>query len=73
MTSMGKLLFVCGCVLAIAGAALWMLGRAGFKGLPGDVRVDAGNLRVYFPIVTCIVLSAILTLVLWIWNAMGRK
>lgn len=73
MTSIGKLVFACGCVLAALGAVLWMLGRAGLKGLPGDIRVDTGSLRLYFPIVTCIVLSAVLTLGMWIWNAIGRK
>lgn len=34
-----------------------------FGRLPGDIRVDSGNSRFYFPIATCIVLSIVLTLI----------
>ena len=73
MTNAGKMLIVVGLLVAIAGAIVWALGRAGFRGMPGDVRYESGNVRVYFPIVTCIVLSVILTAVMWLWQWVGRR
>ena len=59
---MGKALVLVG--LAIAGLGLViMLGVPLFR-LPGDIRVQRGNFSFYFPIVTSVVLSIILTLLL---------
>lgn len=55
------MLVVAGLALAAVGALLW-LGR-GFR-LPGDIFVERGNFRFGFPIVTCIVLSIVLTILL---------
>jgi hypothetical protein len=73
MTSAGKLLVVVGLLVAVAGLVVWALGRAGFRGLPGDIRYESGNVRFYFPVVTCIVLSVILTALMWLWQWMGRR
>ena len=73
MTSTGKLLVVVGLLVAAAGAVVWTLGRAGFRGMPGDIRYESGNVRFYFPIVTCIVLSVVLTAAMWLWQWMGRR
>ena len=73
MTQAGKLLIVVGLLVAVGGVVVWGLGRAGFRGLPGDVRYEGDNVRVYFPIVTCIVLSVILTALMWVWQWLGRR
>ena len=73
MANAGKLLFVVGLLVAVAGIALWGLGRAGYRGMPGDVRYESGNVRFYFPVVTCIVLSVILTAAMWLWQWIGRR
>lgn len=64
------LLFL-GIILAIAGAVLMLFGRTNLPigRLPGDIVYRGKNTTVYFPIVTSILLSVILTLVLW---AIGR-
>ena len=67
------MLIVLGFAIAVIGAIVWGLGRIGFHGLPGDVHYEGRNLRVYFPIVTCIVLSVLLTLAMWIWQWLGRR
>jgi len=64
----GKILILVGIALAIIGAIVWGLGRAGFHGLPGDVSYQGRNVRIYFPIVSCIVLSVLLTLGMWVWQ-----
>ncbi len=73
MVNAGKMLVLLGLVLAVVGAAVWGLGRAGFRGLPGDVRYEGGNVRFYFPIVSCIVLSVILTALVWLAQWLGRR
>ena len=59
---MGRLLVVLG--LLIAGTGLLMMMGVPFGRLPGDVVVRRGSFSFYFPIVTCVVLSLILTIVL---------
>jgi Protein of unknown function (DUF2905) len=73
MINAGKMLVLIGLVLAVVGAAVWGLGRAGFRGLPGDVRYESGNVRFYFPVVSCVVLSVILTALVWLVQWMGRR
>jgi hypothetical protein len=65
MNDLGKLLVVAGVVLAIVGAILWSgVGRGWIGRLPGDIHYTKGNFSFYFPVVTCLVVSIILTLVL---------
>jgi len=59
---MGKLLIIVG--LLIAGVGLLMVLGVPLGRLPGDITVRRGNFSFSFPIVTCIVLSVVLTLVL---------
>lgn len=68
MSDIGRWMVVAGIVLAIVGAIVWLLGRAGFRGLPGDVAYEGQNVRFYFPVVTSIVLSILLTLGIWLWR-----
>jgi len=59
---MGKLLLVAG--LVIAGIGLLMMAGIPFGRLPGDIVIRKGSGTFYFPVVTCILLSIILTLLL---------
>lgn len=68
MSDAGKWLVVVGVILAGIGGVLWGLGRLGFRGLPGDINIESGNSRLYFPITTCLVLSALLTGLFWLWQ-----
>ncbi|HEX4665955.1 MAG TPA: DUF2905 domain-containing protein [Chthoniobacterales bacterium] len=63
MRDIGKLLVIFGGTLVILGLVLWSGFGAGWLGrLPGDIRIERGNSTFYFPIVTCIVLSIVLSL-----------
>jgi hypothetical protein len=68
MTDLGKLLVIVGGVMVLAGTGLILLGRTGIPlgKLPGDIVYRGKNSTVYFPLATSIVLSAVLTLVLWL-------
>jgi hypothetical protein len=70
MSELGRTLVLLGGALLAVGALLWIGGRLGIGRLPGDLDFRVGNARVVFPIVTCIVLSILLTLVL---NFLGRR
>jgi hypothetical protein len=67
------MMVLAGVILALVGMAVWGLGRIGFRGLPGDVRYESDNVRVYFPIVTCLVLLAAATLGVWLWRWVTGK
>jgi len=63
MNDFGKLLFVMGLIMAAIGLLLWSgLGRSWLGRLPGDIQYSRGNFSFYFPIVTCLILSLLLTL-----------
>jgi len=66
MDSVGKSLVIAGLIIAGFGAVLWIFGRSGGALLPGDLVVERRNFRFYFPIVTCLVLSLVLTLLAWL-------
>lgn len=69
MQDLGKMLFILGCVLVIAGAILWKTGGLGGLGqMPGDIFVRKGNSTFYFPIVTCIIISVVLSLLSWFFR-----
>src|SRR5439155_20972485 len=70
----GKVRIVLGVVLVVLGL-LWIFGaRLGVGRLPGDIVVKGEQTTFYFPIVTCIVLSVLLSLVLWLVQALlGRQ
>ena len=75
MDGVGKTLMGVGAFLFIAGAALWLASRFGwlpFGRLPGDIAVQRNGFSLYFPIVTCLLLSLIGTLVLWLLGALRR-
>ena len=62
MRDLGRMLAIFGGVITIFGLALWTGFGAGWLGrLPGDIRIERGNSAFYFPIVTCIVVSIVLT------------
>lgn len=63
--SMGKMMVILGIFLVIVGGVLLLFGKIpGLGKLPGDIFVQKGNFTFYFPVVTSILLSILLTLVL---------
>jgi hypothetical protein len=60
---LGKLLVVVGAAILLVGIMLWSGFGAGWIGrLPGDIRIERGHSAFYFPIVTCLILSLLLSL-----------
>lgn len=68
----GRILMVFGVILLVLGAFLTFSGRFfPFGRLPGDILIRRGNFTFYFPLATSLLLSVVLTLVLWL-AARGR-
>lgn len=63
---MQKTLIAIGLLLVLAGLAWPWLSSMPIGRLPGDIVIERGNFRLYVPITTMIVISAALTLVLWL-------
>lgn len=69
--SFGKTLMIFGAILFIVGLVLYFGAKIPWLGrLPGDIHVEKENFSFYFPVVTCILLSVILTV---IFNLFGRR
>jgi Protein of unknown function (DUF2905) len=68
MTDFGKILIVLGAVLVVAGIALTLLGRMNLPlgKLPGDVVYRGKNTTIYFPLATSILVSVVLTILLYV-------
>jgi phosphatidylglycerophosphate synthase len=63
---LGKWLVVLGAIVIAMGLLLMLLGKIGLFRLPGDMEFGGRNWRVYFPLGTCILLSLLLTAILWL-------
>ena len=69
MNELGKFLVITGVIIAVIGALLWSgVGKGWLGKLPGDIHYTKGNFSFSFPIVTCLLLSALLTLSLWLFR-----
>ena len=69
MPELGKYLVIIGLVIAAVGALMWSgLGRGWLGRLPGDIHYTRDNFSFHFPIVTCLLLSLILSFILWLFR-----
>lgn len=73
--TMGKVVMAVGAFLVLFGALLWLMGRLpGFpRPLPGDILIRRGNFVFFFPVVTSLLLSAFLTLLLYLISLLLRR
>jgi ribose/xylose/arabinose/galactoside ABC-type transport system permease subunit len=68
LMDMQRFLIGLGLVILIAGIAWPYLSRIGLGRLPGDILIQRGGTTFYFPLVTCIIISIVLSLLLWLFN-----
>lgn len=70
MLHIGKLIIVSGILLIVIGAIVIVLDRLGVHigKLPGDIVYRKGNTTFYFPIVTSVLLSILLSLIIWVFR-----
>jgi hypothetical protein len=71
VNDVGKILVAFGLLIALAGVVLLLVGRVPWVGrLPGDIHIQRGNFTFYFPLATSLLLSVVLTLLLYV---VGRR
>jgi Protein of unknown function (DUF2905) len=74
MAQLGRLLIIFGLILAAAGVGLVLLGRTNLPlgRLPGDIVYRGKNTTFYFPLATSILLSVVISIVLYVIGRMRR-
>ena len=69
MNELGKVLVVVGLLIAGVGLLLWTgIGRGWLGRLPGDIHYSKGDFSFHFPIVTCLLVSLVLTVLMWLFR-----
>jgi hypothetical protein len=63
-----RLLIGLGLVILVAGIIWPILSRIGLGRLPGDIMFQRGAATFYFPLVTCIIVSVVLSVLFWLFN-----
>jgi hypothetical protein len=63
---MTRFLVVLGLAIVVAGLLWPYIGRLGLGRLPGDIVIERENMTFYFPLMTCLLVSVLFSLVLWI-------
>ena len=69
MAEFGKILIFIGLLLAILGIVFIFGNKLPFVGrLPGDIAIERKNYSFYFPVATCIVISIVMSFILWLFS-----
>lgn len=69
----GPAILMAGIVIAVVGILVWAGGLSWFGHLPGDIRIERGSLRIYIPVTSMLVISAVASVLLSIlWYLYGR-
>lgn len=68
MSDVGKILMVIGVGLVVLGGLIWLAARFHIPlgELPGDIRIERPGFKFYFPLATCLLISVVLTIILWL-------
>jgi hypothetical protein len=65
---MAKWLITLGVILVALGLLWPLIQKLGFGSLPGDIRIERKGFTFYFPLTTSIIISLLITLILWIFR-----
>lgn len=68
MQDLGRILVFTGLALLLAGGLIFLISRLGVSRLPGDFIFRRGNFTFFFPLATSIIVSIVLTLLLWFFR-----
>ncbi|MFH1596468.1 MAG: hypothetical protein A3K23_07325 [Desulfobacca sp. RBG_16_58_9] len=69
MSELGRFLIIIGAILVLVGVVLWLSPKIPWLGhLPGDIVIKREKFSFYFPLGTCILISIILTLILYLFR-----
>jgi len=74
LSNLGKFVAMAGVALLVLGGLIWLAGRIPALGhLPGDIRLQRGNVSCFFPLTTMIIVSVLLTVILNVILRLLRK
>lgn len=73
MEHFAKLLLLSAAALGLLGAAIWIISKLGYRGLPGDIVYRKEGWTIVFPITTCLLISLLATLALKLWHWLQDK
>ena len=65
---MRQFLILFGVLLVILGLAWPWISKLPWGRLPGDISTERENFSFHFPLMTCLIVSAVITLILWLWR-----
>ena len=65
---MSRTLIIVGLVLPVAGVAWPLIDRLGLGRLPGDIAIERSGFSLYFPLMTSLIISVVLSVILWLVN-----
>ena len=69
MNELGKFLIIVGLVIVVTGVMLWSgFGKSWLGRLPGDINYSSEKFSFHFPLVTCLLMSALLTFLFWLFR-----
>jgi hypothetical protein len=69
MSGLGRSLIILGLVIVLVGIVVSLAGKLPWLGrLPGDIAIKRENFSFYFPLGTCLLISALLSLVMWLFR-----
>ncbi len=70
-SSLSRILIIIGCAFVFVGVVVWIFAKVPYIGrLPGDFVIERKSWSFYLPVTTCLLLSLLLTILMWIF---GRK
>jgi hypothetical protein len=74
MEHIGKSILIIGLVLVAVGGIIWLFGNklTWFGNLPGDIKVEKENVKFYAPIVSMLLVSVVISFVIWIARKLGQ-
>ncbi|MCP9754299.1 DUF2905 domain-containing protein [Lacihabitans sp. CCS-44] len=66
----GKYIIAAGLILVFVGVIIYFFGDklSWIGGLPGDIRIESENIKIYFPITTMLIISIVLNLIIWLFK-----
>ena len=68
MNDLSRVLIILGVILVVVGLLVPYFGKLGLGRLPGDIAVEKENVRFYFPLTTSIIISLVVTLLIWLFR-----
>jgi len=71
--NVGLLIVVIGIAIVMLGVLVWVGGLSWFGHLPGDIRIERGNVRIYIPVISMLLTSMVATILLSVLRYLFRR